>query len=144
MQSNEFGEYLKDRYQHQVNWYDKRSELNQIIYGVLKCTTIVLSLSVPIVIALSYDSSRVGIIVLSSIVAVLTALLGTFKFYENWINYRTTCESMKREKYYFDFSLGIYQDSSNKEGLFVKRIEGLLTREHTAWLATKEESEKGK
>lgn len=142
MQSGKFEDYLKERYRDQVNWYDRKSVWNQRMYKALKCTVIVLSFSVPIVVALSYDQSRAVAIALSSIVAVLTAFVAAFKFYENWVNYRTTCESLKREKYYFDFSLGAYGGCPDREALFVERIESLLSREHTTWLASKEEAGK--
>lgn len=49
--------------------------------------------------------------------------LKTFKFEENWINYRTTCETLKKEINFFNAGIDEYKDSQDREGLFVKRVE---------------------
>ena len=34
-------------------------------------------------------------------IAIITAILGLYQFEQNWIEYRTICESLKKEKYLF-------------------------------------------
>jgi hypothetical protein len=63
----------------------------------------------------------------------LTAALKTFKYQENWINYRTTCETLKKEKYLYDAGLSDYQESVDREAQFVDRLEALLVRENSIW-----------
>ncbi len=142
MERAAFDPYVKDRYQNQIDWYDKKAIQNRKRYKVSKTVIIVLSFSVPIVIALSYDFSRIVSIALSSIVAVLSAFVAAFKFYENWVNYRTTCESLISEKHCYDFGIGPYKGCGDREALFVDRIEGLISGEHTKWLALEEEGKK--
>ena len=43
-----------------------------------------------------YIVLRASPIVTSVLVAIITASLKTFKFQENWINYRTTCETLEK------------------------------------------------
>ena len=80
----------------------------------------------------------------SVLVAILATSLKTFKFEENWINYRTTCETLKKEVHFYYARIGEYEDSEDKEALFVKRVEALISRENTLWLTTVEEKQKEK
>ena len=72
----------------------------------------------------------------SAIVAILTAGLKTFKYQENWINYRTTCETLRKEKHFYDAGLGAYATAADTEAIFVDRVESLISRENTLWLST--------
>jgi hypothetical protein len=77
----------------------------------------------------------------SVIVVILTAALKTFKYQENWINYRTTCEALKKEKYLYDAGLSDYQLSDDREAQFVEKVEALLSRENTLWLSVQNKKE---
>ncbi len=77
----------------------------------------------------------------SVIVVILTAALKTFKYQENWINYRTTCEALKKEKYFYDAGLSDYQQSDDREAQFIDRVEALLARENTLWLSVQKKKE---
>lgn len=133
MYPKEFEDYLKNTYQDQINYYDKKSMRNKRLYLICKILIIVVSFSVPIMVA--YDLHKDILVVLSSIVAILSAIVVAFRFYENWMNYRSTCESLKKEKPHYDFGVGPYENIEDKEGLFVKRVEALISREHTEWLS---------
>lgn len=134
MKSTDFQDYVNNRYKQQIEWYDSKSQKNQWIYKVLQIIIIILSFSTPVIIALSYDSSKIISILVSSMVAILSTTIATFKFYENWINYRTTCESLKKEKHYYDFHIGPYKEVTDKQSLFVERVEDLISKEHTIWI----------
>lgn len=62
-------------------------------------------------------------LITSVLVAIMATSLKTFKFEENWINYRTTCETLKKEINFFNAGIDEYKDSQDREGLFVKRVE---------------------
>ena len=96
------------------------------------------------VIALSQKSDSMSwgkplSLITSVLVAILATSLETFKFEENWVNYRTTCETLKKEIHFLDAGIDEYKDSQDKEGLFVKRVEALISRENTLWLTTVKE-----
>ena len=57
-------------------------------------------------------------------------LLG--QHHENWLEYRTTCESLKHEKYLFLTRTEPY-DSNAAFALLVRRVESLLSKENSAW-----------
>ena len=70
--------------------------------------------------------------------------LKTFKFQENWVNYRTIAEALKKEKHYYDAGALEYATVEDKEQLFVERVEVLISTESTSWMAigTKKEGKK--
>ena len=70
--------------------------------------------------------------VLGLIIAAISAINGLFKFQENWITYRTTCESLKHEKYLFLAKAEPY-DIDDPYPLLVKRVETLISKENTEW-----------
>jgi len=46
---------------------------------------------------------------------------------------------LKKEIHFFDAGIHEYKDSQDKEGLFVKRVEALISRKNTLWLTTVKE-----
>lgn len=148
MEKKKFEEYLKDRYKDQINWYDNRASKNKKCYTIFQWGVIILSASLPVLIASAPDSWQLITIVISIFLAIGTAALKTFKFQENWLNYRTIAETLKKEEYYYNAGLDEYAKSSDKEALFVDRVESIISRENNLWTMThrrKEgEKEKGK
>jgi hypothetical protein len=83
------------------------------------------------------------VIIVSAIVAILTTGLKTFNYQELWTNYRTTCEQLKPEIYYYNFNVGPYEVSGvDKESLFITRVEAMLDKERKAWPPVKNSSDK--
>ena len=144
MEEEKFEKYLKERYECQVKWYDKRSSRNKRYSHGFQWTAIVISASVPVLVTLMPDFKWITI-VLSIVLAITTAALKTFKFEENWVSYRTVAESLKKEKYYYDAGAIEYATAEDKKRLFVERVEALISSENTLWMAIqtkKEDKEK--
>ena len=144
-----FDKYVSDRYFGEIAWYDAKSIRNQIWYRTLQWGLILLSASTPVLIALAQKTNSVPWLnmvplMTSVVVAILATSLKTFKFEENWINYRTICETLKKEIHFYRAGIGEYEDSEDKEALFVKRVEALISRENTLWLTTVEEKQEEK
>lgn len=142
-----FSSYLKERYEDQIGWYNRKAAHNQTVYRWMQWTLIALAAVTPILIELDLkplgyvegSGSAGGIVqwatLTSAIVAILTAGLKTFKYQENWINYRTTCETLRKEIHYYDAGVGEYADAPDREALFVDRVESLISRENTMWVS---------
>jgi hypothetical protein len=149
MDQTSFEKYVNERYSEQISWYHDKSSQNQATYRVLQWALIVLSASTPVIVALSQKTNPpIYLGSLSLLTSVLVAILATglkaFKFEENWINYRTTCESLKRELYFYEAKTNDYRSSDDREALFVERVEALLSRENTLWLTTVKDKQDGK
>jgi hypothetical protein len=82
----------------------------------------------------SPDISSIKIVIglLGLIVAAIAAILGLYNFQENWIKYRATCESLKKEKFKFLTQVSPY-DADNAFALLVEHVEDLISKENTDW-----------
>ncbi len=69
----------------------------------------------------------------SAVIAISTSLVNLFKYHENWMNYRTTAEIMRREYSLYNTSIGDYSDVNSKQKVFVERIENLISSENIRW-----------
>ena len=140
MEQEAFSKYLTDRYEDQINWYDAKAARNQTFYRWAQWSVIVLAAITPVLIELDLKPLGNGLVqwatLTSAVVAILTAGLKAFKYQENWITYRTTCETLRKEKYFYDAEIGEYRDTQDKEALFVDRAESLISRENTMWIST--------
>ncbi len=144
-----FEEYLSERYLGEIGWYDARSMRNQVWYRTLQWGLILLSASTPVIIALAQKTEsmpwlKTASLITAVLVAILATSLKTFKFEqfeENWLNYRTTCETLKKEIHFYRVGIDEYKNSEDKEALFVKRVEALISRENRLWLTTVKEKQ---
>ncbi len=143
METEDFQKYLKERYEDQINWYDKKSASNQKLYRYFQWSVIILATITPVLVAMP-QKTRWPAIIIAALVAIGTSILKTFKYQENWINYRTTCETLRKEIHFYRAGLGDYRDSEDREALFVERVESLISRENTMWLTTQRPKEEKK
>ena len=151
MDKDSFEKYLKDRYFPEVDWYDQKSMINQKKYKILQFGLIILSSLTPVLIFIEKLEMTKEITwlfwlpaITAVLVAIFAALIKTFNYQENWLDYRTTCETLRKEKYLYDAKVGEYKGSIEPEALFVERVESLISRENTLWLATQKTDEKKK
>lgn len=141
MEVQEFERYLKERYYPQVEWYDKKAMWNQKVYRFLQWGIIILAAITPVFIAVTETLGKALPIVFSSLVAISSASLKAFKYQENWINYRTTCETLRKEIHYYNARIDDYSNADDPMGVFVKRVESLISRENTLWLTVQKQKE---
>jgi len=126
-------DYLQSRVEDQIAWYDRKAQASKRGFIVCQIITLVASATVPVVVIFSGAVwSRVVVAVLGSATAVTAGIVSLYQFREHWIEYRTTAESLKHEKYMFQTQTGPYS-GDDSFSLFVERIEALVSQENTAW-----------
>ena len=128
-------EYLRDRVDDQIDWYNKKSQANQKWYKWLRVIEIIAAASIPFVAGYMGNDilwPKVTAGSLGLIVAIITAIVGLYNFQEHWVEYRTTCESLKHEKFLYLTKTEPY-NIEDPFPLFVKRIESLISTENTKW-----------
>ena len=76
---------------------------------------------------------------LGLLIVVLEGFQGLFQYQQNWINYRSTAEDLKHEKYLWLAKAGPYMNIDNPDALLAQRIETLISREHTKWVTVQEQ-----
>lgn len=141
MDKGKFEDYLESRYRKETDWYDKKAVWNHNAYQIFQWAAIVLSSSTAVLVVIGTGPLKWFAVIIAVLVAISTASLKTFKYQENWISFRTTCETLKKEFHYYEAGLHGYEDSDDKEVLFVDRIESLISRENTLWVITHEKEE---
>ena len=140
MDKTAFEKYLSGRYREQVEWYDKQAALNKrwairlrIAAGACGLVSAFLiqmgahGLAAPM--RYWFDAATV----FSMLVALIGVINGAYDFHRNWINYRTTCETLRKEKSYYEARAYDYADADDPDRLFVERVENIISRENTMW-----------
>lgn len=128
--------YIQQRLDDQITWYSNKSQWNQKCFKVLKIIEIGAAASIPFLVAYISDSNSLLKIIsgiLGLLVAVIAGILGLYQFQENWINYRTTAETLKHEKFLFLTKTEPY-NIEEAFTLLVQRVESLISKENTSWL----------
>lgn len=133
MQINE-EEYFCQRLEEQIEWYNKRSEQNQKMYKRLRGAELILSGSIPFIISFSNTWSGAAIVVgfLGVVITAIGCIISLYKYHENWITYRNTCEALQREKYLYLTRTNPYT-KENPFHLLVERVEALMANENHSW-----------
>lgn len=136
MNKEEFEKYRKDRYEKAIAWYDKRAIWNRRAFQIFQWATVILASLTPVLIVVGEGWTRWLAVGVAVSVAITTGALKAFKYEGNWINYRTTCETLRKEVHFFEAGVQGYGAVEDKHSLFVERVESLISRENTLWLTT--------
>lgn len=128
-------EYLRDRLDDQIKWYDKKSLSNQTWFKRLRIVEILFAICVPFLV--SYITSDTGFLkvvvgAMGVVIALVSGLITLYKFQENWIEYRTTAETLKHEKYLYSTHSSPYNGDESFH-LLVERVESMMSKENTNW-----------
>ena len=125
--------YLKERLEGQIVWYDKKSIFCQKCYKYTKIVIglCAISLSPLAVLKVQYTDSL--LVLIGALMAVLEYFPSINHFQERWLQYRTTCESLRREQQLYITQSDIYFDNSNAFHLLVERCENIIKFENYNW-----------
>ena len=132
----EIDEYIKSRVDDQINWYDQKSASCQRKYKLTQTIEIVLAALIPLLSAYSKDCVLMALVVgaLGAAIAIIESLTKLYKWHENWIEYRTTCELLRYQKHLFVTKSSPYNiEPENIENIFVRNIENIISSENNKW-----------
>lgn len=128
-------EYLHDRLDDQINWYSQKSQWNQAWFKRLRVVEILFATSIPFLVSyITLETTTLKLVVgaMGIVVALISGLVTLYKFQENWIEYRTTAETLKHEKYLYLTLIAPY-DGDEPFRLLVARVESTISKENTNW-----------
>lgn len=127
-------DYIKERVDNQISWYDNKSQRAQGLFKALRLIELICAATIPIVAGFDVFGARSALVVsiLGGVIVVCAALIGLGNYHENWVEYRTTCESLRHEKYLYSTKTEPY-DVPAPFSLLVQRVEGLVSKENTVW-----------
>lgn len=126
------------RLEDQIDWYDKKSNLNQQFFHWLKIIEIVIAAFIPFLSGINAPAILTG--GAGVLIVMLEGLQHLFQFQHNWISYRSTCENLRHEKYLWLAKAGPYSNIENPEVILADRVESLTSQEHAKWIAGQEKA----
>ncbi len=126
------------RVRDQIGWYDRKSRYNQLWFKALKVCQIVTAAAIPVAATSSVPDYFVG--AAGALIVVLESLQQLQQYQQNWITYRATCERLKHENFLYLAGAGSYASAADPDALLAERVEGLVSQEHAAWAAHREDA----
>lgn len=126
------------RLQEQLDWYDRKSQVCQQRFKLLKILQIVTAAAIPVAAGVSAPVWLVG--GAGALIVVLEGLQQLEQYQQNWTAYRSTCEQLKHEQYLYLAAAGPYRETADREPLLAERVESLVSQEHAAWVSNREEA----
>lgn len=127
-------QYIEQRVDDQIDWYDTKSQRSQQKFKILRVIEVVCAALIPLIAGFQLFGAytALAVSILGVFIAICAALIGLGNYQENWVEYRTTCESLRHEKYLFLTKATPYDDAE-PFNLFVQRVEGLVSKENSTW-----------
>lgn len=126
------------RLDDQISWYDGKSERAQRWFKTLKIIQLVVAGAIPLVAVFALPAPDKITAILGLLILVVEGLQQLNQYQANWISYRSTCESLRHEKYLFLALAGPYANVESPLRSLADRIEGLISQEHAKWITTQE------
>jgi hypothetical protein len=127
-----------ERLEDQIAWYDRKSGEAQRRFKLLKAAQLVAAAAIPIVATLEAHPAFAA--TLGGLVVVVEGFLQLNQYQQNWSAYRSTCESLKHEKFLYLANAGPYSGNGNTHAVLADRIEGLISQEHAKWVSARDEA----
>lgn len=125
--------YLKERVEDQIGWYDRKGAFNKRWFISLRAVEIASAATVPFLSGFAGDP-RIGVSIgiIGIVITLCAGLTHLCQFQERWIEYRTTAEALKKEKFLFVTKAEPY-DGDDAFSNLVHRIETLVSKENVTW-----------
>lgn len=136
------------RLEDQILWYSRRASASLRWFRILKIIELMAAAMIPFLATVPASDllSRPALVAggLGVLIIVLESLQGLFQFQNNWMNYRSTCEELKREKHLWMARAGCYAGAEHPDQILAERIESVIYAEHGRWVIAQESAYKGK
>ena len=129
-------EYIASRVDDQIEWYDRKSIACQKRYKTAQTIEIILASLIPLLSPYATDYAVIAFIIgaIGSAIAIIESLTKLYKWHENWIEYRSTCELLRFQKNLFITRSAPYNtEPESIENIFVYNIENIISSENNKW-----------
>jgi hypothetical protein len=139
-------EYLRERLEDQIRWYSDEAGRNKKWFMILKFFEILFALLLPVFTVISFIFTgeeilyKVAVIIIGVLLSGISTIQEFFGFHKKWIQYRTTAEALKHEKYLYVTRCYPYngKDAFCK---LVERVESIISRENIQWIRITREAD---
>lgn len=129
-----------ERLEDQIAWYDRKSRQNQRTYKLIKVVEIIAAALIPMLAPIELRQVKWATAGLGVVITILEGLLHLNQYQQNWIAYRSTCESLKHEKFIFLAHASEYASNPDPRALLAERVESLVSQEHAKWVTTQQQN----
>ncbi len=131
------------RLEDQISWYDRKSQSAQRTFKRIKVVEILAAAMIPFFTGLQFPHITLLVGGLGVLITILEGLLHLNQYQQNWTTYRSTCESLKHEKFVYLALAGPYANVSNPRALLADRVESTVSQEHAQWASVQQQGGKG-
>jgi hypothetical protein len=135
---------IMERLEDQIGWYDRKSISNQRYFKRIKIVEIAAAAIIPFLSAFPFPRMLWVTGALGVLITILEGMLHLNQYQQNWIAYRSTCESLKHEKYVYLGKASPYAATTDPHALLAERIESLVSQEHAKWASVQQQEPKPK
>ena len=130
--------YIEERLNNQLRYYDKTATRAKRRYLQSRFVSVVAAALVPVLVNVKFPYVDVVTTILSVLVVLLVSLESVFHFREQWVNSRSTSETLRKEYFQFTSSEGRYAEMDKEPTkafrLFVGRVEAMIEAENLSTL----------
>lgn len=136
---NDLKSYIEERIIKQIDWYDKKSNVNQKWYKTWMIISIILSGLIPVLtLMIDGDSTlnyKIAVTGFSSAVTAISSILTLYNFRELWVEYRANCEILKSILHRFFNKSGEFANKTSQDihNLLINSCEEYMTKEFNRW-----------
>jgi hypothetical protein len=127
-------EYIEQRLDDQINWYSRKSGVNQKKYKTWQVIRVIAALLIPILTLFVNEFPEFTYVIgtLGAVIVFIESFIKIFNYKEVWITYRMTSEQLKREKILYLTKCYPY-DNSNAFEILVQKCEAIMNSENFGW-----------
>ena len=133
MNFEDSSKFCTGRYAALLQYYDRHAIAAKRGYNLCALYILFVSVSLTPIQALGFGhdgaASKLLIMILSPTLALVAGVAAHFRFHENWISYRATWDALNRELSLRDAQAGPYRNTTDRDALFVERVEALAGKE---------------
>src|SRR5260370_31356633 len=126
------------RLEDQISWYDSKSNRSQSWFKGLKLFEIGSGALIPFLAGFHAPAWSTGS--LGVLIVILEGVQHLNQYQHNSITYRSTCESLKHEKYLYLANAGPYSNDENRVAVLAERVESLVSQEHAKWFSSQDQT----
>jgi uncharacterized protein DUF4231 len=125
--------YLKERVEDQIAWYDRKAAFNKRWFISLRTIEIAAAAIVPFLSGFMvhpWIGATVGVI--GIVITLCAGVTHLCQFQERWVEYRSTAEALKKERFLFVTRTEPYH-ADDAFPILVQRIETVASKENVMW-----------
>ena len=127
-----------DRLEDQITYYDGSSAKNKNWFIRFKILQLICAAAVPVAASVHARVWVTGS--LGAIVVVVEGIQQLGQYQQNWINYRSTAEALKHEKFLYLSDAGHYYGVADQQRVLAEQTEALVSQENSKWTSGRDQS----